>query len=59
MILCHRNVHIRASVGGFLVLDCTRKNNMAKKWYKKWQKTWMKSPKEIQTKKILDEIARL
>jgi len=31
---------------------------MDKKWLKKWLNTWM-TPKEIQTKKNLDEIATL
>jgi len=44
---------------GFLVPHCTRKNNLAKKWQKNAQKIWMNSPKKLQIKKILDEVAKL
>jgi len=42
-LICLR-LGIRAFFG-FLVPDCTIKNNLAKKHLKKCQKNWMKSPK--------------
>jgi len=35
----------------FLVPDCTRKNNLAKKSQKNAQNNWMKSQKKLQIKK--------
>jgi len=40
-------------LGGFLVPDCTRKNNIDNKWQKNAQKNWMELPKRLKIKKIL------